>query len=165
MTRHAPAVGLSFVAALCAQTAAYAACPVELATYRDRDNVASVEFRPTGEGAATTNTFRMVLGETVFDGIVMWTEGESRPYGLVTYKCPDGDVTGEEYRACTVWQGVIYAIDPAGAVGLMPAEGQPAPAKLVFADLGPGVRQAPAFAAAHLTKAPWDVFEISGCQK
>lgn len=163
--RRSPPLMAGLAALLFMQAAAHAACPVELATYRDRDDVASVEFQPTMQGAATTNTFRMILGGSIFDGIVMWTDVEPRPYALVTYKCPDGDLTGDEIRACTVWEGAVYAIDAGGAVDLLPREGKPAPAKLVFAGLGPGVHQAPAFAAAHLAKAPWDVFEMSGCQE
>ncbi len=166
MPRNLTSVGrLACVMLLSAGTAAHAACPIELATYRDRDDVASVEFRPTMEGAATTNTFRMILGETVLDGIVMWTDPEPRPYALVTWKCPEGDLTGDEILACTVWEGAVYGVDASGNVDLLPAEGKPAPAKLIFAGLGPGVRHAPAWPAFPLQKAPWDVFQLSGCQE
>ena len=146
--------------------AAHAACPIELSTFRDTKDRASVEFRPTPEGAAITNTFRMLLEkDVVLDGIVMWSQGEERPFGLVTYRCPEGEVTRAEIEACTVWEGVIYAADEAGVVSLMPGEGQPAPRTLVFAGLGHGVRNAPAYEAAGLTVTPWDVFQMNGCQE
>jgi NAD(P)-dependent dehydrogenase (short-subunit alcohol dehydrogenase family) len=30
---------------------------------------------------------------------------------MVMHNCPEGDVTGEEIAACTVWEGVIYTLD------------------------------------------------------
>ena len=57
----------------------------------------------------------MVLDKgVVLDGIVMWTDGVSRPHGSLMYKCPTGDVTGDELAACTVWQGVIYSVGRQG---------------------------------------------------
>jgi hypothetical protein len=145
---------------------ANAACPVELSTYGDRDKVAEINFTPAQGGATVANSFRMLLEkDIVLDGIVQWTEGESRSHGMLTYKCPEGDVTGEEYAACTVWQGVIYSVDEQGAVGLMPAQGQPAPKRLVFTDLGPSLQLASAFGKDGLSKVPFDVFEINGCQE
>ncbi|WP_274627139.1 hypothetical protein [Arvimicrobium flavum] len=145
---------------------ALAACPVELATYGEPESGARVEFTPVVESAAVTNSFRMLLGDdVVLDGIVMWTEGVSRSYGMLMYKCPSGDVTGEEIAACTVWEGVVYASDKAGKIGLLPAEGEPAPDLLLFADLGPSVAASPALQPLGLAKKPWDVFSLDGCQE
>jgi hypothetical protein len=147
-------------------TAAHAACPIELATYNDSDNVASVEFRPTGEGAAVTNTFKVVVGEDlVLDGIIIWTQEPARSIGMVTHQCPEGDVTGDEIAACTVWEGAVYSIETSGTVGLMPAEGKPAPAQLLFAGLGYGVAQHTSFRATGFDAVPWDLFQVSGCQE
>lgn len=147
-------------------SAAHAACPVELATYRDRDDRASIEFRPTGEGAVVTNTFRLLMGsDVVFDGIVMWTDGAPRSFGQVGYQCPDGDVTGAEIDACAVWEGVVYALDEQGAVALMPAEGSPAPARLLLANLGYQMHWSKAWQKTGLTDVPWDEFRLSGCQE
>src|SRR5690606_26524617 len=104
---------------MAAASPALADCPVELATYRDLEDAASVEFTPTGEGAAVTNTFRMLLdNDVVLDGIVMWSDGIGRPYGMLTYKCPEGDATGAELAACTMWEGVIYTSDDSGNIVL-----------------------------------------------
>ena len=102
-------------------TPALAACPVELATYGERDGVAEVEFQPTGGNAVVTNTFRMLIGEFVLEGIVMWSDGEGRPNGMITYNCPIGDVTGAELDACTLWQGIVYTADSTGNIGLLPS--------------------------------------------
>lgn len=144
---------------------AFAACPIELAVYGDRDGAAGIDFRPATNQAAVTNAFRMNLDNgVVLDGMVMWSEGTERPYGSLTYKCPEGDVTGDELDACTVWQGVIYSADEAGAVGLLPRTGD-APRTLVLPDLGPSLRLSAAYGEGGFTTVPWDVFALKGCQE
>lgn len=145
---------------------ALAACPVERAVYRDVEDTATIEFRPGSETAAVTNGFTMRLDNGVgMDGIVMWTEGVRRPNGMLSYKCPEGDVTGEELAACTVWQGVIYTSDDSGNISLLPPEGADAPAKLIFPDLGPSLRHSAAYGANGITAVPWDVFAFQGCRE
>ena len=74
------------------------------------------------------------------------------------------DVTGDELDACTVWQGVIYTADAAGAIGLLPKRGD-APETLVFPDLGPSLQLSAAYGANGFSKVPWDVFALKGCQE
>lgn len=112
-----------------------------------------------------TNSFRFSAGETKLDGIVMWTAGVSRSWGVVMDDCPEGDLTGDEISECTVWEGVVYALDDAGKVGLMPREGEPAPQTLILADLGAWLSQSKAWAGTGLLSEPWDVFKLSGCQE
>ena len=139
---------------------------MELAVYRDAQNAAGIDFRPTGQAASVTNTFRMALDNgTLLDGIVMWSDGVARPNGFLMKDCPEGDVTGEEIAACTIWQGVVYAVDDKGAVSLLPREGQPAPQTLILADLGPALDTLPADGDRPLSKLPFDVFALSGCQE
>lgn len=148
-------------------SSAHAACPIQLAVYGEAKSGAEIDFTPTGTSATITNTFRMILdNNTVLDGIAMWTEGSaSRPHGSLMYKCPTGDVTGEELAACTVWEGVIYSADDKGAVGLLPAEGADAPKSLVFPDLGPSLQMSAAYGPGGFSKVPWDVFALKGCQE
>ena len=140
-----------------------AACPVELSVYSGRDDAVAIEFHPA-QGAAVTNAYRLIHGDLVLDGIVMWTQGVERPNGILSYQCPDGDVTGPEYDACTVWQGVIYAVDAAGHVGLLPRAGESAPERLLFPDLAHAIHAFPGFAGID-AKLSWDVFNLSGCQE
>lgn len=158
---------LSALAIFAAATApSLAACPMELSVYGDRDEVAEIDFTQDRKGAVVTNTFRMLLeGDVVVDGIVMWTEDVARPNGMLMYKCPKGDVTGAELAICTVWQGVIYTADDTGEIGLLPAEGADAPARLIFPDLGPSLKSSAAFGPDGLAKLPWDVFALKGCQE
>lgn len=145
---------------------ALAACPVELATYSDRDGIAELEFTPVAGSAAVTNKFRLFMnGGPQFEGVVMWTEEPARPNGLLMFNCPEGDVTGMELDACTIWQGVIYSVDDKGEVGVLPGEGEPAPQKLILADLATWMKQAPAFVDAGLFTVPWDGFSLTGCQE
>lgn len=145
---------------------ARAACPIELSTYGEDEAGAGINFRPTGESATVTNTFKMILdNNVVLDGIVMWTDGVRRPFGMLMNKCPDGDVTGEEFERCTVWEGVVYASDRAGNITPLPAERAAAPDLLIFPDLGPSLRASSAYGAAGFQKVPWDVFSLNGCQE
>jgi hypothetical protein len=145
---------------------AHAACPMELAVFGDRDRAGEIDFSPAKGLAVVTNAFRMVLErDVVLDGIVMWSGGDiRRPYGFLMYQCPDGDVTGEELTACTVWEGVIYTSDDKGNIGLLPAEGE-APATLIFPDLGPSLAQSSVHGANGLSRLPGDVFALRGCQE
>jgi hypothetical protein len=153
------------IAAMAAPVPAHAVCPIELAVYTDGDAVASVDFRPAGGAAAVTNRFRMAIGDTVLDGIVMWSQGVARPNGMLTRNCPEGDVTGPEYEACTLWQGVIYTADGTGGIGLLPAEGAEAPPRLIFSDLAYALAARQEGPGPRLEALPWDVFSLSGCQE
>ncbi len=165
---NSPIVGLMVgTLALLSASTAYAACPIQLAVYGEAQSGAEIDFTPTGTSATITNTFRMILdNNVVLDGIAMWTEGATaRPHGSLMYKCPTGDVTGEELTACTLWEGVIYSADEKGAVGLLPAEGVDAPKSLIFPDLGPSLEMSTAHGGGGFSKVPWDVFVLKGCQE
>lgn len=145
---------------------AHAACPIELAVYGDTQSGSEIDFTPTGPSAVVTNSFRMILdNNVVLNGIVMWSSGEARPNGSLTYKCPEGDVTGGELAACTLWNGVIYTSDDKGAIGLLPAQGVDAPKTLILPDLGPSLRHSLAYGGSGFSKVPSDVFTLKGCQE
>ncbi len=157
----ASAAATAFVAA-----DAFAACPIALAVYGDPQSGTEIDFTPTGTSATVTNTFRMILdNDVVLNGIVMWSRGEERPNGSLMYKCPEGDVTGGELAACTLWSGIIYTSDDKGTIGLLPAEGVDAPKTLILPDLGPSLRHSLAYGGKGFSKVPWDVFVMKGCQE
>jgi hypothetical protein len=162
----AAASGAAIALALCAAVPAFAACPIELSVYGDLENAAGIDFRPTMNSVTVTNSFKMALDNgAMLDGIVMWSDQIPRPNGILMHECPEGDVTGEELRACTVWQGVIYTSDSQGNIGLLPAEGVDAPEKLIFPDLGPALRASSVYGVNGFSKVPWDVFAVKGCQE
>jgi hypothetical protein len=157
---------LAAVAVLAGAAPAVAACPVELAVYRDRDAMAELNFSPVDAQAAVTNKFRLLMRDgPVFEGHVLWTDDPARPYGQLLFECPEGDVTGEELAACTVWQGTIYTLGADNAAGLLPGEGEPAPERLLLADLGYQMRWSATWEKAGLKAVPWDEFRLSGCQE
>ncbi|MBX3532434.1 MAG: hypothetical protein KF849_17675 [Rhizobiaceae bacterium] len=145
---------------------ALAACPVELAVYRDRDAIAELNFSPVDAQAAVTNRFKLIMRDgPVFEGHVLWTDDPARPYGQLLFECPEGDVTGDELAACSVWQGTIYTLGADNTIGLMPGEGEPAPEKLLLADLGYQMRWSATWEKAGLKAVPWDEFRLAGCQE
>ncbi|TPK90153.1 hypothetical protein FJ934_23930 [Mesorhizobium sp. B2-4-12] len=150
---------------------AFAACPIELAVYGDaqsggESSGSEIDFMPTGTSPTVTNTFRLILdNNVVLNGIVMWNEGVARPNGALMYKCPEGDTTGAELTACTLWNGVIYTSDDKGNIGLLPVEGVEAPKTLILPDLGPVLHQSSAFGGSGFSKIPSDVFVLKGCQE
>lgn len=146
---------------------ALAACPQELSVYSEPEANASLEFTPASDNPSISHSFKIKFPENavILDGIVMWTEGVARPMGIVMHKCPEGDVTGEELDACTVWQGVVYAVDGQGKVELLPLQGAAAAEQLLLPDFAPALRQSSAYGMAGVSKMPWDVFKMSGCQE
>ena len=143
-----------------------AACPIELAVYRDRDNVAGIDFRPAEQSATVTNQFSLILARgLVLSGMVMWSEGLARPIGMLQHDCPEGDATGPEMEACTVWQGVVYTADDNGKAGFLPRQGEPAPKSIILADLAFDMSVAEALDGKRPDPLPSDIFELSGCQE
>lgn len=157
----------SVLSALAANPVPAAVCTQEHAIYADRDGAYELAFSPVGsEAAAITHRFRMraVKGDLVLDGHIMMGEEVTRSIGMVMHNCPEGDVTGAEIAACTVWQGVAYPIDATGTPGeVIPAEGDAAADRLLFAGIGPSLRFSSAWEAGKLSVAPWDVLFFKEC--
>lgn len=156
----------SILTALLAAMPAMAAddCLQEQAIYGDADGVYALTFEPVDSAsAATSNHFKIEVAKTdlVLDGIVMQSGEPVRPNGMIMHNCPEGDVTGDDIAACTVWQGVVYAIGMDGTVGALPPEGMPAAQQLLLPDFGPAVRNSAIWGKA--TVAPWDVLALKGC--
>lgn len=144
---------------------AFANCVIERSAYADLQGAATIRFMPSANAMVVSNTFQMTLdNKTILEGIVMWSDQVPRPNGMLMYKCPEGDVTGDELAACTVWQGVIYTTDKNGNIELLPGEGAAPPEKLIFPDLGHALRMSAAYGETGFAKTPWDVFAMSGCQ-
>ena len=146
---------------------ALAACPQELAVYEEPEAKAGLEFTPADPGAATSHSFKLKFPENsvILDGLGMMTEDPTRNHGMLMKDCPVGDVTGEELEACTIWQGTVYAVDADGKAGPLPAQGQPAARQIILTDLAAHVRQSSVWGIGGLSKLPYDVFIMSGCQE
>jgi hypothetical protein len=149
---------------------ASAACWQELAIYRDVATGAELSFTPRGADDVDTTLARFTItfpeNNVVFDGVVM-DAGDPfpRPLGILMHKCPEGDATGDEIAACTIWQGIVYGLDGVGNANyLAPAnEGNEAAKALLFHDLRAAVRLSAAWGAAGLSTPPNDDFKFKAC--
>ncbi len=143
---------------------ALAACPQELAIYEDASGN-SLTFSPPHENMAAEHEFTLHLGTTALQGVVMWSKEPDRPNGIIMDQCPDGDVTGEELDACTVWQGVIYGLTKDAEAPYIGKRGAPFAEALLLPDFS-------RYALAHAFKTPLagppkadDVFRMKACQE
>lgn len=157
----------SILSGLLATTAAGAECTQERAIYTDRDGAYELVFEPVGsEAAAVTHRFKVkaLKGDLLLDGHIMMGDEVVRSIAMVMHNCPEGDVTGEEIAACTVWQGIVYPLDQAGTLAeLVPAEGTAAADRLLLAGFGPALRFSNVWEEKKLSVAPWDVLTYKGC--
>ncbi|HEY0121988.1 MAG TPA: hypothetical protein VGC14_09530 [Rhizobium sp.] len=140
-------------------------CVQEKAIYGDMDDAYELRFEPAGPAAAVSNKFKFTVRNTpiVADGVIMRSDDGPHANGAIMFNCPDGDVTGADLRACTVWQGMIYASDMKGDIGALPTEGAGAAARLFLPALGPSIRQSIIWGEGKATVAPWDVLTLKGC--
>jgi hypothetical protein len=140
-----------------------AGCPQERAVYADSKGFYELSFAPVDPGSsASTHRFRIKAGTLVMDGYVMASEPVDRSNGMLFYNCPEGDATGADLAACTVWQGVIYAHDK-GKLDLLPKQGADASAEILFPGFGPALQASSAWGKSKAMVVPWDVLVLKGC--
>jgi hypothetical protein len=99
----------------------------------------------------------------VLDGYVMASEPVNRTNGFLFNNCPEGDITGDDIAACTVWQGVIYASGK-GRIDLLPPQGANAADEILLPGFGPALQASSAWGPEKATVAPWDVLTLKGCR-
>lgn len=161
-------LALITIAVLTGATSALAAeCRQEKAIYEDRDLGYTFTFEPVGsKAAATSHHFKVNVGgkDLVLDGIVTTSDdGVTRANGMIMHNCPEGDATGDELAACTIWQGIIYSVEGLNLIGILPpAEDQAAP-DLLFTGLGPAFFYSPLHESGELPVPPWDLLTFKGC--
>lgn len=143
---------------------ALGACPQELAIYEDMSGN-SLTFVPPLDNQAAEHEFSLRVGTTELHGVVMWSKDPDRPNGIVMDHCPDGDVTGDELDACTVWQGVIYGLTRDANAPFIGKRGTPHAEALLLPDLS-------RYLLDHKFKTPLaappkadDVFKMKACQE
>jgi hypothetical protein len=145
------------------ETASAADCLIEKATYREAETGVELVFAAaSGENTPVTHGFRSEIGKFKLDGHVLYDPEIERPIGMLMNNCPDGDVTGADLAACTVWKGIVYGIDEAtGHVDLLPPEGAKAPDAILLPGFGPAILSS--VVGKGMESPPWDVFEFKGC--
>ncbi len=151
----------------CAPASAIAAeCKQGKAIYADRDGAYELRFSPIASEAVTSShRFKLSALKTsvVMDGYVMSSDDPERTMGMVLFNCPDGDVTGADLDACTVWQGFVYRATADGGLDNLQSGDSSAAEKIVFPGLGPAIRQSSAWGDGKAKVAPWDVLDFKGC--
>nr|WP_245430289.1 hypothetical protein [Rhizobium tropici] len=142
-------------------------CVQEKAVYVDMDNAYELRFEPMGSESSVSNRFKLAVRNTtiVAEGIVMRSDDRLRADGRIMFECPEGDVTGADLRACTVWQGMVYASDLKGHIRALPAEGESAADRLFLPALGPSIQKSSLWGKGKATVAPWDVLSLKGCNQ
>ncbi|PWV98330.1 hypothetical protein DFR52_105313 [Hoeflea marina] len=146
------------------------ACPQALASYAQAGSGVLLGF--DGATAATdpmAHRFHVVVnGSGVrMDGVVMTVSDPVRPWGMVMHQCPEGDVTGAEIEACTVWEGEMRTVDASGGEAFLPlAGGSAAEAAdlLRLSGFGAALARSPAWGGTA-SGPPTDDFQLKGCQE
>lgn len=150
--------------ALGAGMAKAADCPQEKAVYNQAGGSFRLAFKPVGSDAAVmVNRFELVVDRQVFTGFVMESEEPTRSVLRIENKCPDGDVTGEDLAACTLFEGYAYAIGAAGETGPLPKGSAKAAPHLLLAGFAPVLLQSPVNERLHLPLPVSDSFDFREC--
>ncbi len=142
-------------------------CLQEKAIDVDMDNAYELRFEPMGSESSVSNRFKLAVRNTAIlaEGIVMRGDDQLRADGRIMFECPEGDVTGADLRACTVWQGMVYASDLKGHIRALPAQGESAADRLFLPALGPAIQKSSLWGKGKATVAPWDVLSLKGCNQ
>lgn len=165
MTRLAPVRWAMMAFAVNPALALASECVQEKAVYGDTDDAYELRFEPTESESSVSNKFKLAVRNTavVADGIIMRTDDQHHANGRIMFECPEGDVTGADLRACTVWQGMVYASDLKGHISTLPAGGEGAAERLFLPALGPSIQKSSLWGEGKATVAPWDVLSLKGC--
>ena len=165
MTRLAPMRWAMMAFAVNPALALASECVQEKAVYGDTDDAYELRFEPTESESSVSNKFKLAVRNTavVADGIIMRTDDQHHANGRIMFECPEGDVTGADLRACTVWQGMVYASDLKGHISTLPAGGESAAERLFLPALGPSIQKSSLWGEGKATVAPWDVLSLKGC--
>lgn len=146
-----------------ASGAAALECLQSKAIYQADEGLYRLSFHPVPEQAATiTHLFSLSEGGLTLDGMVMQTEEPLRTIARIEKNCPEGDVTGDDIRACTIYEGYLYGIDDAGHASNLLSGGKQAAPRLLLAGLGPSMASSPLAAKSTLPLAP-DTFHLAEC--
>lgn len=158
-----PAVSAVMLAAMLCPALA-ADCPQEKAIYAQAQGGYRLAFKPVGsDAAAMANRVELLLDNTVFTGFVMESEEPTRSVLRIENHCPDGDVTGEDLAACTVFEGYAYAIGLDGQTGMIAGPDGKAAPHLLLSGFAPVLSQAPANEKLHLPLPVSDSFDFREC--
>ena len=141
------------------------ACMQGRGVYTDASGVYTLTFEPVNpETSAATHRFTVRVKDTpvLLDGYVMTTEPVARPQGMLFHNCPEGDVTGADIAACTVWQDIVYGVS-GGKIVLLPDQDKPAVGELLLPGFAPSLQSSSAWGKGKAEREPSDNLTLKGC--
>lgn len=140
-------------------------CQQGSARYIDPESGLLLTFLSLGENVQVMHQFTIGLekAETQLSGVVVADGEPLRPVSIVMHQCPDGDVTGVELEACTVWKGVPYGRFSDGNIGLLPLAEDEAVTQILLPDFTRTVMSNPVWEEIETTNEPFEVFDFKDC--
>jgi hypothetical protein len=141
-----------------------AACQQDNARYLDPESGLELTFKPLQEDDRFLQSFTVssAKSEVTLDSFITLMGEPLRPVAFVVNQCPDGDITGEELSACTVWQGVPYALFGDGSIGLLPESSAPAVTQILLPDFARSVMSHKIWDTFN-SEEPFEVFDFKDC--
>lgn len=136
------------------------------AIYADPSGAYELRFVPlNSEAAAASGRFHVTVAGlgTAMEGFVMPADDLVSSDGILMFGCPEGDATGAEISACTVWQGKLHGTTGAGVASNLQAENGPATSDVVLTGFGKAVRLSRLWSEGKVTVAPEDVLTFKEC--
>ncbi|MDP2734019.1 MAG: hypothetical protein Q8O63_13105 [Hoeflea sp.] len=149
---------------------ANAACPQALAVYSEAVSGAEIAFSgllPDADGMQHRFGLSFAGTGVKMEGVVMMAGEPDRPWGVILHQCPEGDATGAEIAACTVWEGPLYVANAKGGIEWLPVldAGHAAGEQLLLPDFGAAMMRSEAWRTQQVTVLPGDVFRMKACQE
>lgn len=155
-------VGLLTVDAAAESTKGGRLCPQSLAGYGTPDQTVMLEFAGSSDGA-----FRLLLGDEggPLEGFVYPGEDDGDNEAVVLNNCPEGDATGEELAACTIWKGPIIALAEDGNSEPFPTSDQPAAGFLRLEGFADALNASQYYKQTGLPARNFDRLTLLACQE
>lgn len=157
---------LSCVAANLPVSSWAADCAQLDAIYTDPSGTYELRFVPlNSEAAAASGRFHVTVAGlgTAMDGFVMPADDPISSDGILMFGCPQGDATGAEISACTVWQGKIHGTTGEGVDSNLQAENGRAASGVVLTGFGKALRLSRLWSEGKVSVAPGDVLTFKEC--
>lgn len=158
---------MSLIAAfsIIAGSTSAAECQQGSARYVDPESGLFLTFSSFGDNVQVMHEFTIgqEKAEIQLSGFVVADGEPLRPILIVMHQCPDGDVTGQELDACTVWKGVPYGRFSDGNIGLLPLADDIAVTQILLPDFTRTVMANPVWEDIKTVNEPFEVFDFKDC--
>lgn len=154
---------LSVLFASSAPLAGHAACPQELAVYA-AENGDALEFTGNSDAEFNFHQISILLKDgPMLDAYVEANFETSAPEMSIQYNCPDGDLTFDDLKSCTVYRNEVFSVSENGERDELPSAGQPAASAILLPDFEKSLWENAAFEGQGPNAKPAETFKLSGC--